>query len=91
MNTTISCDRFTGECICMSNNTVSDCSRCADDYYGDPTIDCYACPCNNHSLSCTLQNDVPICNCEKGYAGNNCQFCDNGYFGNATVSINSKI
>lgn len=67
---------------------VPDCSSCVDGYYGDPAMQCLPCPCNNHSLTCTLNsNGIPICtNCEVGYTGNNCELCADGYYGNATVS-----
>ena len=89
------CERNTGFCFCKPLVAMPDCSQCIDGYYGDPANggDCLQCQCpnisNSHSPTCVLNsNGLPICNnCEDGYTGDSCQFCDNGYFGDAVVSM----
>ena len=61
-----------------------------DGYYGDLAngVDCLPCPCTFvNSLSCYLHDDLPTCNCREGYTGRLCDTCDNGFFGDATVSL----
>lgn len=88
------CDRISGTCACKDTAALPDCSQCVDGYYGDISnnIDCQKCSCpvvtNSHSSTCILDsNGGPICtNCEEGYTGERCQFCDNGYYGDPIVN-----
>ena len=87
------CERYDGFCFCKDFVALPNCSQCQDGYYGNPAMggDCLPCPCpsvnNSHSSTCFLNSSgLPVCdNCEVGYTGDNCQFCANGYYGDAVV------
>ncbi|CAH0558315.1 unnamed protein product [Brassicogethes aeneus] len=91
------CDAGTGECFCRHNTIGEKCERCAAGFYGNPlhgTKDsCKRCACpleneeNNFSPSCQLdyldEKESYVCTqCPKGYTGDHCEICDDGYFGN---------
>ena len=88
------CERVTGICFCKQYVALPDCTQCITGYYGDPAnnIECQQCQCpsvsNSHSSTCVLSNDSFVCNnCETGYTGERCEYCDNGYYGDAIVNI----
>lgn len=94
-----SCDPFTGECSeCLHNTEGAGCSKCKKGYYGDPTRgtpeDCKPCACpltlssNNFSPTCVLteKGDDYICDaCIEPYAGDKCEICKQGYYGDPSV------
>ena len=93
---TLDCDLVTGTCLnCSGNTTGSNCERCIDGFYGDPTrgIPCMPCNCplagNSFSPTCSLNltDSQSTCdNCAPGYTGRNCEICMDGFFGNPMVS-----
>ncbi|XP_060686295.1 laminin subunit gamma-1 [Hemiscyllium ocellatum] len=81
------CNPESGECYCRDNTAGSNCERCKDGYYGDPTVgsseDCRPCPCPTGS-SCAMvpkTRDIVCTNCPKGTTGKRCELCDDGYYG----------
>ncbi|XP_041762389.1 basement membrane-specific heparan sulfate proteoglycan core protein isoform X4 [Anopheles merus] len=64
--------------------------ECQPGYYGDPNRDipCAPCPCpvageKSRARSCYLDSrDNVVCQCDRGYAGERCMECEDGYVGN---------
>ncbi|KRZ28597.1 Laminin-like protein epi-1 [Trichinella pseudospiralis] len=89
-----SCDPRTGLCLRCEHNTAGDhCEQCQAGFYGDATfgspMDCQLCPCplptvaNNFAHSCQVNERGRLlsCNCTEGYAGDRCNKCAVGWFG----------
>ncbi|GAB6018614.1 hypothetical protein CHUAL_000299 [Chamberlinius hualienensis] len=92
------CDPNSRTCHRCRHNTIGpNCDRCAEGYYGDPTVgtpdDCKPCPCplsissNQFSRSCYLDFDgQPTCQgCPIAYTGRTCDKCSPGYIGNPNI------
>uniref|UniRef100_A0A7M4F6Y3 Laminin subunit beta 4 n=1 Tax=Crocodylus porosus TaxID=8502 RepID=A0A7M4F6Y3_CROPO len=89
------CDPVTGVCLnCRGFTTGSSCERCIDGYYGNPLKRVPCCPCmcpespaSNryfaHSCYQDFQTLQLVCNCLKGYSGNQCDECPSGFYLNA--------
>ncbi|KAJ8920571.1 hypothetical protein NQ315_004710, partial [Exocentrus adspersus] len=82
------CDKNTGACRNCTDNTSGDhCELCDVGYYMDNENNCLACLCpvasQNNAESCSPIDDTFICNCKKGYNGQFCNSCDEGYFDKA--------
>ncbi|KAI6235067.1 Laminin alpha [Aphelenchoides besseyi] len=88
------CDPDTGICSECQHYTEGDhCERCIGGYYGNATngspYPCLSCPCpyasdsNNFATSCNVSESGNLlrCNCKDGYAGDRCERCANGFFG----------
>lgn len=75
-------------CNCYTGFTGDHCESCDTGYVGDPLAsngDCKVCDCNGNTVI-SGDNCDPVtgeCICRQGYVGNECQFCDEGYFGDA--------
>ena len=77
------------------------CDKCEIGFYGSPElgpdqVQCRECKCpdtkaSGHSFAwqntCELDENTKtsICHCEEGYDGNNCDICDNNYFGHPEI------
>ncbi|CAF0881627.1 unnamed protein product, partial [Brachionus calyciflorus] len=93
------CDQETGECIdCRDNTLGKNCELCKTGFYqisyGYGYTECRLCPCpgpsesNVFSASCMYDqnsNKVYHCNCQEGYAGQFCEHCAPGYYGDPTA------
>uniref|UniRef100_A0A182P409 Terribly reduced optic lobes n=1 Tax=Anopheles epiroticus TaxID=199890 RepID=A0A182P409_9DIPT len=63
--------------------------ECRPGYYGDPNrnIPCKPCPCpvageKSRARSCYLDSrNEPVCQCDRGYKGERCMECADGYIG----------
>lgn len=83
MNSSTTCDRHTGQCMCLESRGGRTCSDCKDDYWGNPTIECTRCECTPHgSKSSQCDKNNGSCLCKKGITGYNCDRCDRGTTGN---------
>ena len=95
------CDDSSGLAICTCDTGYegSTCDRCAYGYEADPDNagkcihnPCIPDPCYGNG-TCSLDADrLPVCECDTGYTGGNCNYCDtaNGYMedpNNAGVCI----
>ncbi|KAI1891331.1 hypothetical protein AGOR_G00142700 [Albula goreensis] len=86
------CEDYTGRCLSCQFNTAGDhCERCKEGYYGNATQrTCRLCPCpftvtsNSFATSCKELNEGFVCVCKPGYAGERCERCAPGYYGNPT-------
>ncbi|XP_024894457.1 laminin subunit alpha-3 isoform X3 [Pteropus alecto] len=73
-------------CACPPEYTGDSCQGCSPGYYWDNrglyTGRCVPCSCNGHSNRC--QDGSGICiNCQHNTAGEHCERCKEGYYGNA--------
>ncbi|KAM8821354.1 laminin subunit beta-4 [Eudromia elegans] len=88
------CDAVTGACLSCAGFTAGiHCERCMDGYYGNPVKKepCRPCMCPEaptsgryfaHSCYKDSQTAQLICNCLKGYSGNQCDECPSGFYKN---------
>ncbi|XP_025931830.1 laminin subunit beta-4 [Apteryx rowi] len=88
------CDPVTGACLnCGGFTAGSRCERCMDGYYGNPLKrePCHPCMCPEaptssryfaHSCYQDSQTAQLVCNCLKGYSGNQCDECPSGFYKN---------
>ncbi|KAM4604969.1 laminin subunit alpha-3-like isoform 2-T2 [Polymixia lowei] len=84
------CEERTGRCLNCQYNTAGDrCERCKKGYYGNPAQrTCSVCPCpfsveaNSFAVGCREVSGGFVCMCKAGYAGDRCQGCAPGFYGN---------
>ncbi|XP_037068705.1 laminin subunit alpha-1-like [Pollicipes pollicipes] len=83
------CDPETGICLnCTGNTAGRRCDLCAPGYYGDPLAGaCRRCLCPteevSHAFGCSAYYGSFRCQCKPGYAGERCDRCAYGYYGDA--------
>nr|XP_014275808.1 laminin subunit gamma-1 isoform X1 [Halyomorpha halys] len=80
------CDPESGRCLCLNNTAGDMCERCERGYYGNALAgtphDCQVCPCPNQGPCYQYDINTVIClECPKGYAGERCDQCSDGYYG----------
>ncbi|NXF46855.1 LAMC2 protein, partial [Oceanites oceanicus] len=83
------CDPDTGECYSGDEN-VGNSVSCPFGFYRDPwqPHGCRACPCSNgQGCSVVPGGEEIVCDhCPPGAAGDNCEYCADGYFGDPVAS-----
>ncbi|XP_047674711.1 laminin subunit alpha-4 isoform X2 [Tachysurus fulvidraco] len=78
-------------CVCQDGYVGHYCERCAPGYYGNPTRagdSCKKCDCNGNSDPNLIFNEChnvtgKCLHCYHNTAGNNCERCAHGYYGDA--------
>ena len=77
-------------CFCLPGHIGELCDTCADGFFGDPpSFRCTTCECSgnidpNVPMSCDPDTGVCLI-CINNSTGDECQFCDVGFFGDATI------
>lgn len=93
------CDQQSGFCInCAGNTAGAHCEVCAEGYSGDPVkgVLCERCRCPsetaNYAKTCYSIGSYGqhVCECLPGYAGQLCDRCATGYYGDPLMVIPCK-
>ncbi|XP_061694545.1 laminin subunit alpha-3 isoform X3 [Syngnathoides biaculeatus] len=87
------CEDWTGRCLNCKYNTAGDrCEYCREGYYGDAIQrTCQLCPCpfstvaNSFAVACRQIYGDFQCICRAGYAGEKCEKCAPGFYGDPLV------
>ncbi|CAL8279923.1 unnamed protein product [Lota lota] len=88
------CEDKTGRCRnCEYNTAGHSCERCKEGYYGNAAQrSCRVCPCpfsvtsNSFALGCQEGSGGFQCVCKKGYAGERCERCGPGFYGDPMLA-----
>ncbi|KAL1006408.1 hypothetical protein UPYG_G00072000 [Umbra pygmaea] len=82
---------------CQQGYTGSICQRCANGYYGEPTVEgqeCVVCECNGNvdpqePGHCDASSGVCL-KCHSSTSGDHCERCQDGYYGDAITEKNCQ-
>lgn len=85
------------ECVCHTGYTGPQCGECAEDFVpvGDGTCrpdPCTTEQCEPHShCEYDAAAGLPVCRCDDGYVGDDCDECDDGYYPNGTSCVSGVL
>ena len=76
-------------CYCLPGHVGSLCDTCAEGYFGSPPdFRCTSCDCNGNidpDIPMSCDRDTGVCLLCINSTGDECQFCEVGSFGDATL------
>ncbi|XP_031421826.1 laminin subunit beta-2 isoform X1 [Clupea harengus] len=81
------CDRITGKCSCRTGAFGPMCDGCQPGHWGFPN--CKSCQCSGLAEDCHQKTGACL-NCKGNAAGDNCERCANGFYGNPALGSGSQ-
>lgn len=88
------CNLYTGQCDCKPGFGGDRCDQCEKDFWGDPTVECKPCNCNQlgvHPDKTQCDHATGVCHCLPGIGGEKCDECDIGYVQDTYLSVDNPV
>ncbi|PWA32873.1 hypothetical protein CCH79_00016425 [Gambusia affinis] len=74
--------QFTGQCLCRPGFGGQRCTKCQENHWGDPEVECRECGCHPlGSQTRQCNRETGQCECRNGMAGPRCDECARGFTG----------